>query len=118
MLRLSGINYFTSQMHRAILIVLIIFSGIRSLNANNGDKNKKHVCGKVTDVQTGELLPGAKIEIKANGISCYTDLNGNFYLSLPSNSKYDIEINVSGYEVRKIKSDEVSFNEEISLKQL
>src|SRR5574343_569141 len=100
-------------MNRVILIVLIVFSGIFSVNANNVDKNKKIIFGKITDTVTGELLPGAKIEIKANGISCYTDLNGNFSLTIPESSKCELEISVAGYEVRKIKSDEVGFNEEI-----
>ncbi|MBX3252536.1 MAG: TonB-dependent receptor [Chitinophagaceae bacterium] len=41
------------------------------------------VSGKVSDKLTGEVLPGATVNIKGSAISAVTDMNGNFKISVP-----------------------------------
>lgn len=102
-------------MKQALIILTVFLMGFSTVIASNGDKSKKVLCGKVVDRTTGEALVGAKIEIKETGTYCYSDLNGNFVLSVSTDIKHELEVNVVGYEQTKLKSNDLGFNKDISL---
>jgi len=101
-------------MKRTLLILTLVFLGF-SLSAGNGDKTKKILCGKVVDKTTGEALAGVKVEIRQTGIYCYTDLNGNYLLTVPADTRQEVEANVVGYEQSKLNTSDLGFNKDIPL---
>lgn len=102
-------------MKHTLIILIIVFSSVIAANANNGDKNKKVLCGKVMDKITGEILTGVKVEIKGTGNYCYSDMNGNFVLSVSIDVKQEVEANIVGYEHITLKTNDLGFNKDISL---
>jgi hypothetical protein len=102
-------------MKHTLLILVTLILGLGTLGASNGDKSKKVLCGKVLDKTTGEALAGVKVEIKQTGTYCYTDLNGQFALTVPVDAKHDVEANIVGYEQSKLKTSDLGFNQDISL---
>lgn len=58
------------------------------------------VSGKVYDVNTGETIPGATVLIEGTTIATATNMQGEFYLTLPPDAK-TIEITAIGYETQK-----------------
>jgi len=54
--------------------------------------------GTVTDIATGEVLPG--VTVRAGGIGAATDLNGQYKIQLPPGS-YEATFSYTGYEGRK-----------------
>ena len=104
-------------MKHAIIILITLFLGFTTVSASNSDKNKKVLCGKVIDKTTGEALTGVKVEIAGTGTYCYSDLSGNFVLSVSTDSKQEVEANIVGYEQVKLKTTELGFNTDINLLQ-
>ncbi len=105
-------------MKNAVLIVILMFVGLGAFSASKNDKSKKVICGKVIDKTTGEVLTGVKVEIKETGTYCYSDMNGNFVLSVNVDSKQEVEANIVGYEQIKLKTNELGFNKDINLSPL
>lgn len=105
-------------MKQVLIIFIALALGFTTLSASNRDKSKKILCGKVIDKTTGEALAGVKVEIRETGTYCYTDLNGNYSLSVPTDIKQEVEANVVGYEQTKLKTNDLGFNIDISLSPL
>jgi hypothetical protein len=105
-------------MKHALIILLTLFLGFTAVNASNKDNSKRVLCGKVIDKTTGETLSGVRVEVKETGTFCYTDLNGNFVLSVSTDSKQEIEANIVGYEQLKLKVNDLGFNKDINLKPI
>lgn len=102
-------------MKHALIILIALFLGLSSVNAGNSDKGKKVLCGKVVDKTTGEALTGVKVEVAGTSTYCYTDLNGNFMLSVSVDSKQEVEATIVGYEQLKLKTNDLGFNKDINL---
>lgn len=102
-------------MKQVIIILITFFLGFSSFQASGRDKSKRILCGKVVDKTTGEALAGVKVEIKETGTYCYTDLNGNYSLSVPADVKQEVEANVVGYEQAKFRTSDLGFNIDIPL---
>lgn len=102
-------------MKHTLIILITLFLGLTSVNASNKDNSKRVLCGKVVDKTTGEALTGVKVEVKGTGTYCYTDLNGNFVLSVSTDSKQEVEANIVGYEQLKLKTNDLGFNKDINL---
>jgi hypothetical protein len=103
-------------------LYIALFIGISQLTfaGNNGDKEKatsRVVAGKITNTY-GESVPGAKIVIPETGETFYTDLDGNFKLSLKTDQVYSISINTIGYEPLQVKSTLLTAFSDLSLKSL
>ncbi len=54
--------------------------------------------GKITDLQTGETLPGASISIEKTLIKEVSDVNGNYRFKNLKNGTYDLVISYIGYQ--------------------
>ena len=88
--------------------------------AGNSDKektNSKTVAGKITDTY-GDALAGTKIVVKETGETFFTDLCGNFKLSLKADQVFTISIETIGYQPKEVKTSELSLFSELSLKEL
>jgi hypothetical protein len=106
-------------MKQAIIILITLFLGLTTISASNtSDKNKKVLCGKVVDKSTGEALTGVKVGVAGTATYCYTDLNGNFFLSVSTDSKQEVEADIVGYEQVKLKTNDLGFNKDINLSPL
>lgn len=103
--------------HLLVIIFSLVLAGTSIAN-NTSDKNKKTLCGKVVDKTTGEALSGVKVEVKGSNTFCYTDLNGNYVLSVPADIKEEVVANVVGYEPAAISSNELGYFKDITLAPL
>ncbi len=54
--------------------------------------------GKITDLQTGETLPGASISIEKTSIKEASDINGNYRFKNLKTGTYDLVISYIGYQ--------------------
>jgi hypothetical protein len=106
-------------MKKVIFSLLFLVGSLVSFAGNEGsEKNtSKTIVGKVTDA-TGESIPGAKIIIAQTGETVYADFEGNFKLTLKTDTDYSISINTIGYEVLEIQSSKLSSFSDFSLKSL
>lgn len=81
-----------------ISLVFVIFLFGKNGFAQTG------ISGKVTDVNTGEDLIAANIEVYKNGNFIKgetTDIDGNYFIKLNS-GEYDVEVSYTGYPTQKI----------------
>lgn len=109
-------------MKKLLLVFVFIVAVAATALAGNGDNNNtsssnatKILCGKVTDKQTGEILAGVKIKIKDTNNFCYSDLKGNFTLTVSVTEKAEVLAEIIGYNSLTIPTSEVGFNTEIAL---
>lgn len=71
------------------------------------------VAGKVVDALSGEPISGA--EVKVEGISTYTDINGNYFLKV-SNTNPTITISFISFEDQKMDLNTLIETKNIELK--
>lgn len=102
-------------MKKLIALILFTFLFVLSLSAGNTPKNTKLVSGKVVDKQTGETLTGVKIQVKGTDTYCYTDMDGNFVLSVSTNNTTLLVVDMVGYEQTTLKAQELSIGSDIVL---
>jgi hypothetical protein len=106
-------------MKKVIFSILFVLTRLVSLAGHEGsEKNTtKTVVGKITD-STGESIPGAKIIIAQTGETVYADFDGNFKLTLKTDTEFSISINTLGFEVLETSSSKMSSFSDFSLKSL
>ncbi|HXU26777.1 MAG TPA: carboxypeptidase-like regulatory domain-containing protein [Bacteroidia bacterium] len=105
-------------MKKLIAILVFSFLFVVSLSAGNSPKGTKLVSGKVLDKQTGETLTGVKIQVKGTDTYCYTDMEGNFILSVNTNNTLEVVVDMVGYEQTTLKTQELSLSSDIVLNPL
>lgn len=71
--------------------------------------------GKIIDKQTGETLTGVKIILKGTDKYCYTDMEGNFMLSVSASGNAEVVIDMVGYEPATLKTAQLSVGSDIGL---
>lgn len=99
-------------------LLLIVYSAVSFAGNEGSEKNtSKTIVGKVTDA-SGESIPGAKIMIAQTGETVYADLDGNFKLTLKTDTDYSISINTIGFEVLEMQSSKLTSFSDFSLKSL
>lgn len=84
----------------AIISIISLGASI-SLFAQSGNT----LSGKVTDVNTGESLPGATIQIEKPAKGVVTDANGQFSIKNINRNKITFTVRYIGYEEQKINMD-------------
>ncbi|MEO8766608.1 MAG: carboxypeptidase-like regulatory domain-containing protein, partial [Ginsengibacter sp.] len=82
---------------RIVLVVLTSFF-ISTTNAQDV------VTGIITDVNTGEILPGATVKIGGASTGVSTDSRGRYTISVPS-SNTNLMISFIGYQAQEIRVD-------------
>ena len=92
-------NTFYNNKHtfRIFLIFLIFLFGKNGISQTS-------ITGKITDLETGEEMIAANIEIYKNGIFIQgetTDIDGNYNLRIDAGI-FDMEISYTGYATKKI----------------
>lgn len=106
-------------MKNLISLILILFLQSHFFAGNN-DKVKasvKNVSGKITSVN-GEEISGAKIVIKETNETYFADIDGNFKFEVKTDKVYSVTIDVIGYSPLELRSTELSYFSELSLKEL
>jgi TonB-dependent receptor len=78
---------------RAITLLLLVFSA-----ATARAQGTAIVRGKVTDMQSGDPMPGVSVTLKGTGKGVATDLKGEFVLSFAKTGSNTLEFSYLGYE--------------------
>jgi len=92
-----------------LTLAIVICSGIAFAGNGNGSNEKnatKLVTGKVVDKTSGEEIAGAEIRIGDKTI--YSDLNGNFSISIPV-AKQTAIVKFISYADAEVAIDPVSY---------
>ena len=66
--------------------ICLIFFVILGLIGNSLHAQDRRVTGTVTDLSSGQTLPGVTVMVKGTNIGTVTDPNGNYELSVPSDA--------------------------------
>ncbi|MGZ3866269.1 MAG: carboxypeptidase-like regulatory domain-containing protein [Bacteroidia bacterium] len=96
-----------------ILIAIFFYAG--SVIAGNDPVNIKVLSGKVIDKQSGEALAGVKIQLKDTDKYCYTDMEGNFTLTVTAGNTNDVTVDMVGYKTSTLKTYQLSLGADIAL---
>ena len=105
-------------MKKLIFLLGLIFSLTTGLIASNDPNSTKLVSGKILDKQTGETLTGVKVQVKGTDTYCYSDMDGNFILSVNAPNASEVVIDMVGYEQITLKTKELSSSSDIVLSPL
>ena len=81
---------------KILLLAFIAFSSVAMVAQTT-------VTGTVTDLKTGDTLPGANIKISRKAVGTTTDFDGNFVLNVADKPPFTIEISVLGFKTEKIE---------------
>lgn len=82
------------------LTVFVLLCNISSLQG----QNNQIVKGTVTDVETGDVIPGVNILVKGMTIGTSTDAEGNFEFNAPS-LQDTLIVSFVGYQTREVPID-------------
>ena len=100
---------------KLLLLISFTFALTTGALATNDPVNVKMLSGKVIDKQSGETLTGVKVQLKGTDNYCYTDMNGDFVLTVSASSTAEVLINMVGYEPTTLKTQELSLGSDIVL---
>ena len=81
---------------KILLLGLIAFSSVAMVA-------QTIVTGTVTDLKTGDTLPGANIKISRKAVGTTTGFDGNFVLNVADKPPFTIEISVLGFKIEKVE---------------
>ncbi len=100
--------------HHLILSTMMLFLCYPALTAPN-----TKVTGKVTDISSGEPLPGANVILKVTSLGSATDLNGTYMIPKVPPGTYQLVVTYIGYKKEvtdiKITADQTVFKLNIRL---
>ncbi len=112
----------TNTIMRTLSFIMIFFAAITVFAENEkqdvrvSGSETTQISGRVIDHLTGENLAGVKISIENSDIVTYTDLDGNFSISVPSAyNNSSLEISYISYETTKIRMNMEQQNCEIKI---
>lgn len=74
---------------KVLFLILLLTLSVMTAMADN-------VKGQITDLQTGESLPGATIQVKGTTIGAVADADGYYTLQLKRGT-YDLSVSYIGY---------------------
>ncbi len=75
-----------------VLLLMLLFSG--TLSAQNVGR----IAGKITDVETGQPLPGANVTIVGTMMGAAADGDGEYYILNIPPGRYELRASMIGYE--------------------
>lgn len=80
-----------------------------------GDARWTSLTGKVVDVETGNVLIGAKVMVEGTSLSVYTDPEGNFEIIAPVSEETRLQIEYISYDEKVVSAAELNTSTIISL---
>ena len=98
-------------MIKKILLIAFVVFGSTAMFAQTT------VTGVVTDVLTGETLPGANIKVSNKSVGTSTDFDGLFTLIVTDNPPFTIEISMIGFETAKVEITKNNQKVEVTLRE-
>jgi hypothetical protein len=109
------LGLFICTVKKLILLLSFTVFLITGISATNEPGNTKLLSGKIIDKQTGETLAGVKVQLKGTDKYCYTDMNGNFVLTVNATNTAEVIIDMVGYQTTTLKTQELSLGSDIVL---
>ena len=101
-------------MKKTILTLVLITSIFFAYAGEDKKKATTTLSGTVTDAVTNEPLAGVEIEI--NGVSVFSDLNGNYKVENLVPGEYELNVSYISYqEAKNIKVDTEQKSYDLSL---
>lgn len=91
---------------RFFLFITLFFSLVNFVNAQTTGK----IAGKVQDANSGEGLIAANVLLEGTGRGAATDIDGNFFIINVPPGKYNLIVQMLGYEKLTVKDIVVSVN--------
>ncbi len=76
-----------------LVLILLMLLATENVNARTGS-----ITGRVTDIETGNALPGANIFLKGTSIGTASNIDGNYIISNVPPGRYDVTARYIGYE--------------------
>ncbi len=92
------------------LFTLVLFCSLLLLQNNIFAQTTGKIMGKITDANTGDVLPFANVLIDGTTIGTATDMNGDYYIINVSPGTYTLVVQMMGYESKRIEKVIVSVN--------
>lgn len=107
-----------------ILFVLVMIGFSVVFAENNEENNKKSanatvsttISGTITDLNTGEAIPGAQVTIRGTELKVYTDFDGNFNFEDVASGTYNLEVSYISYDDVLVKEINTCKENELSIK--
>lgn len=115
-------NYFTMRLRILFVLVMMGFSVVFA--ENNEKNNKKNsevavsttISGTITDLNTGEAIPGAQVIIRGTQLKVYTDFDGNFNIENVVSGTYNLEVSYISYDDVLVKEINTCKENELDIK--
>jgi hypothetical protein len=106
---INGSKYMSVISKLKFILILIIFSSVSVLFAQN--KSKGIITGKVIDQTTGEIIIGANVVLSATTNGSATDIEGRFRISGIDEGVYELIVSYISYAKTKIPNIKVTGGE-------
>lgn len=87
---------------KLIYLLLILLTFTFAVHGQNGS-----ITGRITDLKTGETLPGANAVIEGTTTGAMSDMEGKFLIKNLKPGSYNLVISYIGYQQQKIKDVKV-----------
>ena len=96
------------------LAVLLSVAMVLAVAAGPAAAQQGTVSGTVTDVRTGEALPGVQVFVQGTSIGSLTDQGGRFQISLPAGT-YTVVVEMIGYTTRLVEGLNVEAGQNVAV---
>ena len=84
-----------------LIFILILFISAMQVNVVQAESSK--IRGKVTDINSGDPLPGANIIIKGTALGASANMDGEFVISNLESGKQTVVVSYIGYQAKEIE---------------
>lgn len=104
---IEGVKHMHLPVHYRFLFLglILVITGQFALAQTTGK-----IFGRITDTNSGEPLPGANITLDGTALGASTDLAGEFFIINVPPGKYDVRVQMIGYETKVVQGVQVSVN--------
>lgn len=95
---------------KKIILSIVLLSLVNFTFAGENENNKKVMMKTLTFIvvdNNNESIAGAEIEIENLGLISYTDMEGNYKISIPANSNENLKISFISFEDKNININDI-----------
>jgi len=91
-------------MHSTFKYIPIVALALSSASMNKLYAQQRSVQGKVTDANTGQVLPGVSVRVSDQNKSTLTNANGEFTINITGKDDPFLEFSFIGYESQQLRA--------------